>query len=168
MRRLRRSERGTAIIEAAIVLPVLFLLLVTTIDFADWAYQVSQANGAARDGARIGLLHYQLADVTGSTDVQYINQAITKRLAGQSYALVGGTAKCVQPNSTTALANGCLPAIPGCDRIQVKVQWNRTPWSPFGNLFGTATVTGEADMTIEGAPASTATTIGTVDTTGCP
>ena len=169
-----------SIVEAAFVIPLLFLFLITTIDFADWAYQVSQANGAARDGARVGVIHYQDADNTASNvagppagDLYLINQAISKRLAGQSYSLVGtaahpGTATCVQPGNVTELSNGCHPAIPGCDRIQVKVTWTRTPWSPFGKLFGSTTVHGEADMTIVGAPVTTNTTLGTPDSSGCP
>jgi len=166
--RIERGERGVAFVEAALVLPLLFLFLLTMIDFGDWAFQVSQANGAARDGARIGIIHYQDADQAASNDLSLINQAIARRLAGQGYSLVGGTATCVQPGSLTSLSNGCHPAIPGCDRIMVKVQWSRTAWSPIGGLFGLATVHGEAEMTIAGAPLSTATTLGTVDSTGCP
>jgi Flp pilus assembly protein TadG len=165
-----------AVVEAAFVIPVLILLILTMFDFGDWVFQVSQANGAARDGARVGIINYQDADNAAapppagrtSNDLAVINQAIAKRLAGQTYTLVGttldpNTATCIPPDSTTALPHGCHPAIPGCDRIMVKVQWTRTPWSPTGGLFGLATVHGEAEMTIAGAPVNTATTLGTVD-----
>jgi len=164
-RRRSRTQRGATIVEAALVIPLVFLFLLTTIDLADWAFQASQANGAARDGARVGVLHYQSADTAGSQDTQYITTAVGRRLAGQTDTL---TAQCIQPHATTALSHGCGPAIPGCDRIQVKVVWPRTPWSPIGKFFGTATVHGEADMTIVGVPLTTGATIGTVDATGCP
>lgn len=178
MRRRTRSQSGVTIVEAAFAIPLLFMFIISMLDLGDWAYQVGQATGAARDGARVGLLHYQDADnsmsnVSPTGDLYLINSAITRRLAGQTYSLVGttahpGTATCVQPASLTELSNGCHPAIPGCDRIMVKVQWQRTPWSPVGRLFGTATVKGEAEMTIGGAALDTSTTLGSPDTTGCP
>jgi Flp pilus assembly protein TadG len=175
-RRLRRDHSGASLIEAALVLPVLFLLVLTMIDFGDWELQLSQARGAARDGARVGTLHYQAADQLSSDvagppagDLNLIKSAITKRLAGQTYSLSGGTATCVRPDLSTLTGTGpCHAAIPGCDLIKVKVTWSRTAFSPFGALFGTQTVTGEAEMTIAGAPTDTSTTIGTVDSTGCP
>lgn len=172
----RRNQTGVVIVEAAFVIPILFTFILTMVDLGDWAYQAGQAAAAARDGARVGIIHYQDADSSASNvsngDLFLINKAITRRLAGQTYSLVSpsahpNTATCVQPTTTTELTNGCHPALPGCDRIMVKVQWQRSPWSPIGKLFGTATVKGEAEMTIGGAALDTTTTLGTPDTTGC-
>ena len=48
----RRDERGTALVEGAIVIPVLFLILFSVIDFS-WAfYQYISLTPWRREGAR--------------------------------------------------------------------------------------------------------------------
>lgn len=62
MRRVR-SERGAALIEAAITIPILLLISVGIFEFGR-AYQTWQVlTNAAREGARIAV-------ITGTTDVQ--------------------------------------------------------------------------------------------------
>ena len=69
MRRLvRRDERGVTIVEAAFVLPLLFLFIFALIDIGLWEYQSTQASAAARDGARVGILRYLTADTDGSVN----------------------------------------------------------------------------------------------------
>ena len=53
MRRfVRRNEQGVTIVEAAFVIPILFLFMFALIDIGLWEYQRTQASAAARDGAR--------------------------------------------------------------------------------------------------------------------
>lgn len=165
MSRRASGERGVALVEAAFAVPVVMLLLLGCLDLGDWAFQSSQATAAARDGARVGIVHYAAADVTGSSDQTAISQAVAGRLAGQAYSV---TIHCVTPTDTTALTNGCGLAVPGCDRISVTVSWTRAPWTFVGAWFGNPTVTGQSVMVIAGAPSTGGTTPTTLNApNGC-
>lgn len=59
-----RDERGQAVVELALVLPVLFLILMGIIDFGHVFLTDLQVNTAARYGARLA--------VTGKTDADII------------------------------------------------------------------------------------------------
>lgn len=52
MSRRREGERGTAILEMALLLPVLLLVVLGTIDFGRAVYVHNALANAARDGAR--------------------------------------------------------------------------------------------------------------------
>lgn len=156
-RALRRDERGVTIVEAAFVLPLLFLLVLTMVDVGQWAFQTSQATSAARDGARVGIINYATAD-TGGQDFTKIQDAVKARLAGNPTGL-SVSVKCVPPDSSAALNNGCGSALAGCDRIMVTVTWTRRASSPLiGSLFGVTSVKGVSAMVIAGAPVSPSAT----------
>ena len=76
---LRRNERGAALIETAITIPIILLISVGIFEFGR-AYQTTQVlTNAAREGARVAIL----ADKT-DTDVQ---------TAVQTYMKTGGLPK---------------------------------------------------------------------------
>src|SRR5437867_769803 len=52
MERRRAGERGTAIVEMALILPVFLLLVMGTLDFGRAIYARNMLANAARDGAR--------------------------------------------------------------------------------------------------------------------
>lgn len=161
IRRLRaRSDIGATLIESAFVLPILFLLLLTMFDLGDWSNDKSLATGAARDGARVGIIYYDKADVSSppSSDFTNVDNAVKARIQGKPFTYAGGKPTCVGPSDDTELTpGGCGSAIVGCDRILVRISWNRTPFSPFGRLFGTNNVEGEAAMVVVGEPGVTPT-----------
>lgn len=51
-RRFARSERGTQLVEAALVLPIMIMLLGATAEFAHFFYSYSTLTNAVRSGAR--------------------------------------------------------------------------------------------------------------------
>jgi Flp pilus assembly protein TadG len=56
MKRLTRNERGTALLETALVLPIVLLVSVGIFEFGR-AYQMEQVlTNAAREGARVAIL----------------------------------------------------------------------------------------------------------------
>ena len=58
----KRNRRGAAIVEFAVVLPLLLLLLFGIIDFG-WVFLVRQTlTNAAREGARVAVLRTSTAD----------------------------------------------------------------------------------------------------------
>lgn len=68
MKRMKRRESGQALVEFALLLPLLLVILCAIIDFG-WIYynQITIAN-AAREGARYAVIHYDPAhDWQGET-----------------------------------------------------------------------------------------------------
>lgn len=61
-KRFLKSERGQAMVEFALVLPVLLALLCGIIDFGWIYYNQITLNNAAREGARYAVIHYDPAD----------------------------------------------------------------------------------------------------------
>jgi Flp pilus assembly protein TadG len=151
MRRfVRPNERGVTIVEAAFVIPLLFLFMFGLIDIGIWEYQSSQASAAARDGARVGILKYLSADADGTANNTAIRNEVAARLGGQSYNL---TVSCLQEGSTTA--KPCNSAVlVDQDRIKVVVSWDYDSLTYVGRFVAgsTHTVTGSAVMTIHGLP----------------
>jgi Flp pilus assembly protein TadG len=154
---MARDERGVTIVEAAFVLPLLFLLVLAMMDIGLWEFSTSQASAAARDGARVGILRYKTASGStaspGGADFTAIDAAVKARLAGQQYSV---TVSCVSPTSesTVTCSTARIGPVPSVtDRVKVVVTWSRRSLSPLGPLIGsTQTVTGTAVMQILGLP----------------
>jgi len=71
-RKMRRSERGTALIEFALVLPFLLVLTLTVIDFTRAFYTKNMLHTAVREGVRL-LAVSSAADSANVQDrVQYV------------------------------------------------------------------------------------------------
>ena len=58
MRRIRKEEKGQAMVEFALVLPILLCLLCGILDFGWLYYNQITLNNAAREGARYAVIHY--------------------------------------------------------------------------------------------------------------
>ena len=57
---MRKKRSGQALVEIAILLPVLLLLLMLILDLGRGIYYYSVIHNAAREGARYGIVHYGL------------------------------------------------------------------------------------------------------------
>ena len=155
LRLRRRDEGGVTIVEAAFVLPVLFALALALFDMGQWVLQTTQLSGAARDGARAGILNYKTAagtvtntsTPTSGTGLEAVNNAIKGRLAGQAYS---ATVTCVGPSDE--VSKSCVTAAPDADRIKVAVSWTRQPLTPITSIFGPQVVRGNAVMQLVGQP----------------
>jgi Flp pilus assembly protein TadG len=70
--RLIRNERGAALLETAITIPIILLIAVGIFEFGR-AYQTSQVlTNAAREGARIAILSATTDDQVQTTVVNYM------------------------------------------------------------------------------------------------
>ncbi|MGN1025079.1 MAG: TadE/TadG family type IV pilus assembly protein [Faecousia sp.] len=58
LKRFLKTEKGQAMVEFALVLPVLLVLLCGIIDFGWLYYNQITLNNAAREGARYAVIHY--------------------------------------------------------------------------------------------------------------
>jgi Flp pilus assembly protein TadG len=155
-----KDERGTAITELALVMPVLLLLLLGMIDFGKainyWIDQTHLANEAAR----LAAVNNNPAG-TGTTLQQYIlNQTETAEQRGCQPTGTQGTqrsAHCAAVNICFYNSSGTLYTSPASaavgDTVEVVVRyaydWLRGfpfPGSP------TTTITGKAAMRLEALP----------------
>lgn len=156
------GDRGAMLIEAAFAFPIFLTLLFGIIDIGYAEFQTSQATAAARDGARVAILSFNNADVTGSTDSQTIVTQINARLAGQQ---VGTIAVSCLSGLTGSTAETCSTASPDQDRVRVTVSWSYVALTPVMASFGLTTISGTATMAIVGSPTGLPTTTTSPSTT---
>ena len=136
-------------------MPVLLLVILGMTEYSVAEFQASQASSAARDGARVGILDYKQADVSGSDANDAIVAAVNARLTGQKGVTV--TVTCVNDLGTTVT---CSTAVADRDRIQVRVSW------PYTRITGVVpvtpnTISSTARMALVGEILSMSTTTST-------
>jgi hypothetical protein len=155
-RAVHPDERGGVLVEAALVLPLVFLLVIGAADLGLWIFGTTQASNAARDGARVGIIRYLQADAPLSADAAAIRTAVERRLDRKpSDDPVVIAVRCVDPLQTGVVAGGCSQANPiNRDRVEVTVSWRRRSLSFVTMRFGSLqTVRSRAAMVILGRPA---------------
>jgi Flp pilus assembly protein TadG len=150
-----RGDRGTAVVEFAIILPAFLLILLGVIDFGKVLYYWQSSSQAAATGARAAVVDHWPGDDTGTTLQQWVRSQL------KTQELYDDANICVEfpPDGDTSPGN----------RIEVKVQ---VPYSlPLVSALagGNAMlVRGSASMRIEadsasatGVPISSGDDIGT-------
>ncbi len=95
--RTGRRSRGQAVVEFALVVPVLVLLLLITIDFGRAFFTYVQVNNAAREGAAYGAA--QPTDTSGITT--RAQQEINAQAQKGENPLSVGSPTCALPSGTT-------------------------------------------------------------------
>jgi Flp pilus assembly protein TadG len=169
-RRSARDERGTALVEFALVLPLLLVILLGMIDFGKalnyWIDQTHLAN----EGARWAIVNNNPGSTAGKTLQQYIlDQADTAELHGD----IQGTQQTTHA-ATVAIcfyksSDGTATATPNVgDTVQVIVKYDYD-WLHYltaqAGLGPTSTIVGKSSMRLEQVP----TKYFTSDNTGsCP
>lgn len=146
-RAAHRGERGQAIIELAMTLPLLLLVVLGIFDFGFMFQRYEVVTNAAREGARVGVLpDYQLGDAENRA-LQYLDAG---GLGGPGITTVAA-ASCVPARAlaantrcaAAALTTATLPAVgtepaKTVDQITVAVEFDYefTFVGPLMNLFG--------------------------------
>ena len=85
LRRFAACERGTQLVELAIVLPIMLLLFATTAEFGRFFYTYSTLTKATRSAAR-----YLTVATPGTTDEQAANLVVYGNTAGSGEPLIEG------------------------------------------------------------------------------
>jgi Flp pilus assembly protein TadG len=158
------DERGSTILELAIVAPVLFALFLGLITFSVTIGAQNDVSNGVRDGARLGIINFSCADsYSGSPDQGHDNcpdesnspqyTAISKAVkatAGSLAHISSIAVRCVDGTNTTLTTKTCNSSItPGVDLIEVKVAW--TPLVS-NSYFGGGTQSELSRMMIAGLP----------------
>jgi hypothetical protein len=186
----RLDDRGAVLVEFAIVGPLLFLMLIGLLDFSLIIVGNTVGTNGAREGARLGVVNYIDADVTGSFNNRLIAAEVEKRLAGLVRDGMVITVRCVDADEDDphGLADGvrgpaagtipCTAAfvVPGADLLEVSFEWRHIGASPFvantlhreSAMFviqGRAVYTAPSSTTTLVAPSSSTTSTSTTSTT---
>jgi Flp pilus assembly protein TadG len=142
--RAGRDERGAALVEFALVLPLLLTLLLGTIDFGKAFNYWNDQTQLAATGARFAAVNHNPG---GGTLQQYIqSQADTTELRN------GGTAQVASPVSV-CITFPAGTSNPG-DPVQVTVtsQYNWLGFVRSRTGIASTTLTGSATMRLEATP----------------
>ncbi len=150
MRWPAHAQDGVAIVEVALVMPLLFLMVFALIDLGLWVFDSTQASAAARDGARTAILDYRAADVPGSADRASVQAAASRNIDVPTPTV---DVRCLRRQGTPVT---CGEAVPGEDRIEVSVSWERDTLTFVGELFGESArrVSATSAMSITGRAAT--------------
>lgn len=150
LRLLRNDESGVALVEFALVLPLLLLLLFGMLDFGKaFNYWIDETH-LANEGARLAAVNYQPPG--GQSLVAYIkSQADTAELRN------GGTTSVATPGATVCVSFPSGTSNVGDPvRVSTTIQYNLLPF--IGGRIGTANVglTSTSTMRLEAVPSYTA------------
>jgi Flp pilus assembly protein TadG len=134
-RRFIRNQRGAALIETAITIPIVLLICVAIFEFGR-AYQTWQVlTNAAREGARVSV-------ITGNTNQQVTDAVRNYLTSGRLTA--PGTAV-ININRNEAIPGGANTA----SRITVDYPFNFIVLNPVARLVVRGTNTGRAALTMQ-------------------
>lgn len=135
----RRSERGQAIVELALTLPLLLLILLGVFDFGLLFQQYEVVTNAAREGARLAVLpDYSTAEARQRA-IDYLQvggvDTTNVRSAPCTGSPVAGTV-CVSVTPQTTTITGTSPAVT-VDEMVVTVEYDHQHFiGPIMRLFG--------------------------------
>ena len=141
-RRLARSERGTQLVELAIVLPVLVVMLGAAAEFGRFFYTYQTLAKATRTGAR----YLTTETANGKKDPTAENLVVYGNEAGTGKPVVSG----LSPSQVQITRTGGTSAIP--ERVTVKiVGYTYVPLFDLGKLVGKKSLS----LSIDVSPSTT-------------
>lgn len=85
LRRFRRDEKGATAVELALVLPVLFIILISMIDLSIAMFLNTVVEGSLKDASRIGLTGVDTGEISHA-------ESIVNIINGNSAGLINATA----------------------------------------------------------------------------
>jgi len=132
-----RGERGQAVIELALTLPLLLLIVMGVFDFGLMFQRFEVVTNAAREGARVGILP---SYTTGDASQRALDYLTVGGVNGGSHtcggAVVAGT-RCATAAVAPTTITGTVPAVT-VNQITVIVEYDHQHVfvGPIMNLFG--------------------------------
>jgi Flp pilus assembly protein TadG len=134
-------RRGGAVLEAALILPILLSLAFGTVEYGHFFYCKHTLQGAAREGARAAIVD------------QGSNAEVTTAVSSSMLAAGIGSAKyTIKIRNVSDTADLDIATAPAGTGVLVKVQstWGSLGLRPLRLISGTKQVTGQAVMRKEG------------------
>jgi len=142
-RRLRLRPRGQALVELALVLPLLVVLLLAVFDIGRAVFLYNGLTNAAREGARLAIVNQDEAMVAHRVQDAAFGSAITNLddLVGY-YRQSPNTIDVTQNDECTTMATGCIAVVIA-----------RSDWSAItpviGSLMGPIEFTARSELPVE-------------------
>ncbi|HEX8283009.1 MAG TPA: TadE family protein [Pyrinomonadaceae bacterium] len=134
--RLWRSERGTQLVEMALVLPILMAFFAATAEFGRYFYSYSTLSKATRAGARY-LTTVPVKTVGAGGGANAVEDAKAKRLIVYGDANASDSAKPVMPGLSVGnveiVRTGPVVSVPDTVTVRI-VGYNYTPLINLGNF----------------------------------
>lgn len=124
-----RSERGAALVEFALVVPLLMLMTCAAIDFGLAVYTLNNLTAAVREGGRYAATLPQPGPILNDPRVQ-----------NRVYGYIAGMNNGLTEPQTKALITVSAPDGDGNVTVQI-TGYPYRPVTPLSTLFGLATVT---------------------------
>jgi Flp pilus assembly protein TadG len=145
MRRATRSQAGAALVEFALLVPVMILLLVGLIECGRFAYYSILVANAARAGAQYGAQNLVTADDAAGMRLAALNDA--QNVSGLT-ATATHSCQCADGSASTCQATDC-PTSHRLLYVQVNTAGTYPSLFRFPGLLGTLNVTGQAVMQVD-------------------
>jgi Flp pilus assembly protein TadG len=145
MRSLRRGETGAAVVEFALVVPVLFLIVFAVIDFGRALWIQNVLISGVREGARAGAVQQTTALAQSAAKIAtacYIGRILKGAVACSATGdatIAGGTVvySAASVNATCDCATGGT----GLLTVSLASGYAFTPATPYASRFGLASLT---------------------------
>ncbi len=115
------QQKGLAVVEFALILPILLFLMLATAEFGKAFYEYNTLTKTIRDGARF-LANNALDGTTGLVDVTAANETAAKNIV--VYGNQGGTGTALLDG---LVANDITIAEVGDDHVSVTAAYNYIP-----------------------------------------
>ncbi|MDA8439676.1 MAG: pilus assembly protein [Propionibacterium sp.] len=159
--RLRPRSRGQALVEFAVILPVLMLILLGSIDFGRIMFSYIQINNAAREGVAYAM--GQPNDVAGITQ-RALQETDVQSQRGENPVTV--TVTCIDSATGTVVTCSSAPSTGLGSEVKVAVSEQFNFFTPLiSNLFPEFTMTASSTgFTLSPVTTSTTTTTSTTST----
>ena len=145
-------HRGQALVEFALVLPLLIVMFMGVFDLGRYVFADNEVTNAAREGVRTGIVNQYLPDIRGRAAAQAIGIAVSTAAPSACDANnvpTDPTGVCVKFVDQGTLNNTCNPITVGCMAI-VTVKSTYTPITPvIGSVFGTRAIWSTSKQVIE-------------------
>ena len=149
--RIPARRRGQALVEFALVFPLLMLILMGVVDLGRGIYAFNAVANAAREGGRTAIVNQNASDIRNRAAAQATALGIptTAPSSCAGGAPAGPAGICVSflmPDLTTDCSSTLAP---GCVAV-VTVKYTFTPITPvIGNLIGSIPLLSTTKQTIE-------------------
>ena len=147
-RRFARCERGTQLVELAIVLPVLLALFGATAEFGRFFYTYTTLTKATRAGAR-----YLTVEPLGGSDEQAQNLVVYGNTAGTGEPIVSG----LTPDHIEVTRGGGAASLPQLVTVRIE-GYTYVPLFDIGLLIGRSSVS----LNIDVSPSTTMRSFSTI------
>ncbi|HEX8323213.1 MAG TPA: TadE/TadG family type IV pilus assembly protein [Tepidisphaeraceae bacterium] len=147
----KHSRRGSAVLDATLVLPMLLTMTFGCVEFGHYFYVKHTLQGAAREGARVAATGISRADVVTAVERSMVAAGFpTSKYTVETFTVTG----------TDASGNAILVALPTITAtsptsgtailVRVKSNWGVVGCRPMGLISTSKDVVGNTTMRREG------------------